>query len=102
MLKSAPISEEFTRQALMLFSTSRIFDLADVAKPVARGLTVLRVSRRSLACAAEQGIDTATVARLRKLAVVLAQDGTLVTCTHIHGGKAKSYLRSDRRKFWRA
>lgn len=83
-------------------SLETLLDLADFAKPVARGLTVLRASNRSLAFALSEGIDPSTVARLRKLAIVQADDGTLVTCAHIHGRKAKGYLCRDRRKSWRA
>lgn len=78
-----------------------LMEIADFAKPVARGLTVLRATGRSLAFAAGDGFDPATIASLRKLIVVQAEDGTLVTCAHLHGRKAKSYLRRERRKFWR-
>ena len=55
------------QRGIFLANLEAPFNLADLAKVAARGLTVLRVSRRSLAYAAEQSIDTATVARLRKL-----------------------------------
>jgi hypothetical protein len=76
-------------------------DLADFAKPVSRGASVLRITRRSLAFAAGEGVDAATVSRLKNLAVVQADDGAVITCTHLQGAKSKSYLRRDRRKFWR-
>lgn len=83
-------------------SIEALLELADIATPVARGLTVMRISRRSLAFAASEGLGQSMLEQLKKLAVVQAEDGTLVTCARVHGSKSKAYLRRDRHKFWRA
>lgn len=79
-----------------------LVELADFAKPIARGKTVLRISRRSLSLFMGEGFNSAALDRLKNLAVVESETGVLITCAHIRGRKAKSYLRRDRRKFWRA
>lgn len=79
-----------------------LLDLADFAKPVARGLTVFRITRRSLAFAASEGVDVVTLERMKNLAVVQSDDGAIITCVHAQGRGSTSYLRRDRRKFWKA
>ena len=41
------------------------------------------------------------VHKVRHMVVVESGDGALVTCSHLHGRKARAYCRCDRRKFWR-
>ena len=78
-----------------------VMRFADVEQLVGQRLTVLRLSRQALVGAIQEGIDKTLFTKLRKLAVIQAADGTVVTCVHLHGKKSKAYLRRDRHKFWR-
>jgi hypothetical protein len=75
--------------------------LADIARPVDRGLTVHRISRQALAAARGEGMAATLLERIGSLALIEASDGAIVTCAHIHGRKSQAYRQRDRRKFWR-
>jgi hypothetical protein len=79
-----------------------LFSLADMAIPVDRHLTAFRVSRMALSEAIADGMLPAEADRLARRTMVLSDDGAVVTVAHLHGTKARSYSRRDRRPYWKA
>ena len=77
-----------------------IANFADLDVRVSRHLHAMRLSRRALAEAASEGLSRQQMDQLRRLAIVEAADGSLVTVVHLHGRKSKAYRRRDRRNFW--
>ena len=81
---------------------ARLVDFADLYTPVGRALGALRVSRSALAEAVADGmLRQADADRLSRRAVVMAEDGAIVTLAHLCGRKSASYERRDRRAYWR-
>ena len=78
-----------------------IANLADLEVRVGRHLHAMRLSPCALAEAASEGLSQQQMDQLRRLVIVEAADGALVTVAHLHGRKSKAYRRRDRRKFWR-
>lgn len=81
---------------------ARLVDLADLYTPIGRAMGALRVSRSALAEAVAEGtLPQADADRLSRRAVVMAEDGAIVTLAHLCGRKSASYKRRDRRAHWR-
>ena len=78
-----------------------LVDLADLYTPIGRAMGALRVSRSAVAEAVADGLSGAAAERLGKRVAVVADDGAIVTLTHLFGRKAASYRRRDRRAYWR-
>jgi hypothetical protein len=78
-----------------------LFHLADLSAPVDRKMTALRVSRDALHEAIAEGMAPADADRLGRRVIVLSDDGAVVTVAHLHGEKARSYRRRDRRAYWK-
>ena len=80
---------------------SALFWLTDMATPVDRRLTAHRISRNALFEAVADGMAPAIADRLIRRAMVLSDDGAVVTVATLHGTKAQSYRRRDRRPYWK-
>jgi hypothetical protein len=76
-------------------------EIADLCVPVGRGLSALRCSRDALREAVSDGMAPADADRFAGRVMILADDGAVVTVAHLHGRKAWTYRRRDRRPFWR-
>lgn len=80
----------------------QLFLLSDISSRVDRNLGALRMSRTALKEALADGLPPAQADRLAGRTLVLADDGAIVTLTHLHGSKSGSYRRRDRRAYWKS
>ena len=79
----------------------RLIDLADLYIPVGRALGAIRISRPAIAEAVADGwLCRAEAERLKRRAVLIADDGEIVTVAHLYGRKSASYTRRERRNHW--
>lgn len=74
--------------------------VADLEVAVGRGLHARRASRRALLEAIADGLPPALAGHLSNLAVVEADNGSVVTVAHIHGRAGQHYKRRTR-SHWR-
>jgi hypothetical protein len=58
----------------------------DVERPVGSGCTVIRFSRDRLKDASLRGAIGGSIDQLKSLAIILSEDGEVVTVLHDHGG----------------
>lgn len=94
-------SRRSQQRAVRSNQLTALFRLADMSTPVDRNLTALRVSRDALFEAVFEGMAPAEADRLARRTMVLSDDGAVVTVAHLHGAKARSYRRRDRRAYWK-
>ena len=93
-------SRRSQQRGLRAFQIEALLDLADLCVPVGRNLNALRLSRDALNDAIADGLSPAIAANLERRAIVLADDGAIVTVAHLHGAKSRAYRRRDRRPYW--
>ena len=95
-------SEARIRQrGLRASQVQRLVELADLDVSVGPNATAIRLSRKASAEAIADGLSPAVIEKLTGKAVVLADDGAIITVAHLYGRKSSSYTRRDRRAYWR-
>ena len=72
---------------------------ADIDVAVGRHLHARRVSRCGIAVAIQEGLAPSDAERLSRIAVIVADDGAVVTVAPVYGCKGRHYGRRMRR-FW--
>lgn len=77
-----------------------VINYADIFVSVGRDLSAGRLSRQAVNDAVADGVPPSEVDRLKRLAIVEAADGKIVTIAVVHGKKGKHYRRRMRR-FWK-
>lgn len=74
---------------------------ADIEVTIASGLHAVRISRKAYEEARSLGVSPSSLDRLRQAVAVESNDGTLVTCLHLHGRRSAAYRGRANRKFYR-
>ena len=77
-----------------------IISYADIFVSVGRNLKACRLSRQALKEAVADGISPSEVDRLKRRAIIEADDGNIVTVAVPHGKKGRHYKRRMRH-FWK-
>jgi len=79
---------------------AQLISYADVIVSVGHNLSACHLSRRAVEAAIHDGLPPSQIERLSRLAIIEADDGTIVTVAAIHGRKGRHYKRRMRR-FWK-
>lgn len=72
---------------------SALLNIADIDVPVGRRLSARRVSRAALHEAIKEGLPPSQADRLKRLAVIEADDGAIVSVASVYGRKGRRYKR---------